>query len=194
PPPGRGDSVHPRWGGLWPPPRLPPWFLAEVGVAATAASPTPAAAFFFPIGLFLGPPRAVTVNPQRGPTESMGRGYTVKPGKAWTRTRSRDEDSEPSKASTGSRSRDDDSKPSKASTRTSSKDDDSKRSGSGKGAKSATKAEANANSSHGGRQTQRRWSVEHEPSGSKNSGHASNSVQRAGTGAGANSDTEGASL
>jgi len=124
----------------------------------------------------------------------MGRGYTVKPGKAWTRTRSRDEDSEPSKASTGSRSRDDDSKPSKASTRTSSKDDDSKRSGSGKGAKSATKAEANANSSHGGRQTQRRWSVEHEPSGSKNSGHASNSVQRAGTGAGANSDTEGASL
>ena len=184
--------------------------FAAVTVAATAASPTPAAAFFFPIGLFLGPPRAVTVNPQRGPTESMGRGYTVKPGKAWTRTRSRDEDSEPSKASTGSRSRDDDSKPSKASTRTSSKDDDSKpskastktsskdddgkRSGSGKGAKSATKAEANANSSHGGRQTQRRWSVEHEPSGSKNSGHASNSVQRAGTGAGANSDTEGASL
>ena len=183
--------------------------FAAVTLAATAASPSPAAAFF-PIGLFLGPPRAVTVNPHRGPTESMGRGYTVKPGKAWTRTRSRDEDSEPSKASTGTRSRDEDSKPSKASTRTSSKDDDSKpsktstrtsskdddgkRSGSGKGAKSAAKAEANANSGHGGRQTQRRWNVEHETAASKNSGRASTSVQRAGSSGGANSDTEEASL
>ena len=120
--------------------------FAAVTLAATAASPSPAAAFFFPIGLFLGPPRAVTVNPHRGP-------YTVKPGKTWTGTRSRDEDS----------------KPGKVSTRTSSKDDESKWSSkSGKGAKSATKAEANANSGHGGRQTQRRWSVEHdEPSASK---------------------------
>src|SRR5215831_2912434 len=175
--------------------------FAAVTLAATAASPSPAAAFFFPIPLMLGPPRAVTVNPHRGPTESMGRGY-----KAWTgtrsrdeegskpRTRSRDDDSKPSKTSTRTRSKDDDSKPSKASTKTSSKDDDGKRSGSGKGAKSATKAEATANSSHGGRQTERRWSVEHEPSASKSSGHASASVQRAGSSAGANSDTEGASL
>src|SRR5215471_9131225 len=182
--------------------------FAAVTLAATAASPSPAAAFFFPIGLFLGQPPAMTFH--RGPTESMGRGYTVKPGKAWTGTRSRDEDSEPSKSSTRTRSRDEDSKPSKASTRTSSKDDDSKpskastktsskdedgkwSSKSGKGAKSATKAEANANSGHGGRQTQRRWSVEHEPSASKSSGHASTSVQ-AGSSAGASSDTEGASL
>jgi hypothetical protein len=172
--------------------------FAAVTLAATAASPSPAAAFFFPIGLFLGQPRAMTFH--KGPTESMGRGY-----KTWTgtrsrdeedskprtrsrdeedskpRTRSRDEDSKPSKASTRTRSRDEDSKPSKVSTRTSSKDDDSKWSSkSGKGAKSATKAEANANSGHGGRQTQRRWSVEHdEPSASKT---------------GANSDKEGASL
>jgi hypothetical protein len=175
--------------------------FAAVTLAATAASPSPAAAFF-PIGLFLGPPRAMTFH--RGPTESMGRGY-----KAWTgtrsrdeedskpRTRSRDEDSKPSKASTRTRSRDEeDSKPSKASTRTSSKEDDGKRSsGSGKGAKSATKAEANANSGHGGRQMQRRWSVEHdEPSASKSSGRASTSVQRAGPSAGENSDTRGASV
>jgi len=140
--------------------------FAAVTVAATAASPTPAAAFFFPIGLFLGPPRAVTVNPHKGPTESMGRGY-----KAWTGTRSRDE--EDSKPRT--RSRDDDSKPSKASTRTSSKDDDGKSSSkSGKGPKSATK-EANA---------KQRRSVEHEAAASKGSG---TSVQRA-------SDTEEASL
>jgi hypothetical protein len=147
--------------------------FAAVTLAATAASPSPAAAFF-PIGLFLGPPRAMTFH--RGPTESMGRGY-----KAWTGTRSRDEE---------------DSKPSKASTRTSSKEDDGKRSsGSGKGAKSATKAEANANSGHGGRQMQRRWSVEHdEPSASKSSGRASTSVQRAGPSAGENSDTRGASV
>jgi len=164
--------------------------FAAVTLAATAASPSPAAAFF-PIGLFLGGPRVMTFNSHRGPTESMGRGYSVKPGKVWTRTRSRDEDSEPSKgstgtrsrdedskpskASTGNRSRDEDSKPSKASTRTSSKDDDGKRSGSGKGAKSATKAQANANSAHGGRQTQRRWNVEHETAASKNSGRASTS-------------------
>jgi len=166
--------------------------FAAVTLAATVASSSPAAAFFFPIGLFLGPPRAMTFH--RGPTESMGRGYTVKPGKAWTGTRSRDEDSEPSKSSTRTRSRDEDSKPSKASTRTSSKDDDGKRSGSGKGAKSAAKAEANANSGHGGRQTQRRWSVEHEPSASKSTGHASTSVHGAGSSGGANSDTEGASL
>jgi hypothetical protein len=158
--------------------------FAAVTLAATAASPSPAAAFF-PIGLFLGPPRAMTFH--RGPTESMGRGY-----KAWTGTRSRDE--EDSKPRT--RSRDEDSKPSKASTRTSSKEDDGKRSsGSGKGAKSATKAEANANSGHGGRQMQRRWSVEHdEPSASKSSGRASTSVQRAGPSAGENSDTRGASV
>src|SRR5262245_58285944 len=153
--------------------------FAAVTVAATAASPTPAAAFFFPIGLMLGGPRVMTVNPDRGPTGSTGRVYTVKPG---TGTRSRDEDSKPSKASTGTRSRDEDSKPSKASTRTSSKDDDGKWSSkSGKGAKSATKAEANANSGHGGRQTQRRWSVEQEPAASKSSSRA-------------NSDTEGTSL
>jgi hypothetical protein len=188
--------------------------FAAVTLAATAASPSPAAAFFFPIGLFLGQPRAMTFH--KGPTESMGRGY-----KTWTgtrsrdeedskprtrsrdeedskpRTRSRDEDSKPSKASTRTRSRDEeDSKPSKASTRTSSKEDDGKRSsGSGKGAKSATKAEANANSGHGGRQMQRRWSVEHdEPSASKSSGRASTSVQRAGPSAGENSDTRGASV
>jgi len=50
--------------------------FAAVTLAATAASPSPAAAFFFPIGLVLGGPRAMTVNPHRGPTESMGRGYT----------------------------------------------------------------------------------------------------------------------
>jgi hypothetical protein len=155
--------------------------FAAVTLAATAGSPSPAGAFFFPIPLLLGQPRAVTVNPSRGP-DSTGRAYTVKPGKASTGTRSRDEDSKPSKASTGTRSRDEDSKPSKASTGTKSKDDDGKRSsGSGKGAKSATKAEANANSGHGGRQTQRRWSVEHEPAASKSSGRAS-----------ANSDTTGA--
>src|SRR6201997_4979378 len=92
--------------------------FAAVTLAATAASPSPAAAFF-PIGLFLGPPRAMTFH--RGPTESMGRGY-----KAWTGTRSRDEedskprtrsrDEEDSKPRT--RSWDEDSKPSKASTRT----------------------------------------------------------------------------
>src|SRR5215471_10599924 len=127
--------------------------FAAVTLAATAASPSPAAAFFFPIGLVLGGPRAMTVNPHRGPTESMGRGYT----------RSRDE--EDSKPRT--RSRDEDSKPSKASTRTSSKDDDGKSSSkSGKGAKSATK-EANA---------KQRRSVEHEAAASKGSG---TSVQRA---------------
>src|SRR5215471_12403437 len=126
--------------------------FAAVTLAVTAASPSPAAAFFFPIGLVLGGPRAMTVNPHRGPTESMGRGYT----------RSRDEeDSKPR-----IRSRDEDSKPSKASTKTSSKDDDGKRSGSGKGAKSATK-EANA---------KQRRSVEHEAAASKGSG---TSVQRA---------------
>jgi hypothetical protein len=167
--------------------------FAAVTLAATAACPSPAEAFFFPIGLLLGGPRAVTVNPSRGPTDSVGRIYTAKPGKASTGTRSRDEDSKPSKASTGTRSRDEDSKPSKASTGTRSRDEDSKwSSGSGKGAKSATKAEANANSGHGGRQTQRRWSVEHEPAAS--SGRASTSVQRAGSSAGAKSDTQGASL
>ena len=183
------------------PTRTTALIFAAVTLAATAASPSPAAAFFFPIPLMLGPPRAVTVNPHKGPTESMGRGY-----KAWTgtrsrdeddskpRTRSRDDDSKPSKASTRTSSKDDDSKPSKASTKTSSKDDDGKRSGSGKGAKSAAKAEANANSGHGGRQTQRRWSVEHEPSASKSTGHASTSVHGAGSSGGANSDTEGASL
>ena len=147
--------------------------FAAVTLAATAASPSPAAAFFFPIGLVLGAAaNATTVNPHRGPTESMGRGYTVKPGNG---TRSRDEDSKPGKASTGTRSRDEDSKPSKASTRTSSKDDDGKSSSkSGKGAKSATK-EANA---------KQRRSVEHEAAASKGSG---TSVQRA-------SDTEEASL
>src|SRR5262245_35126274 len=162
--------------------------FAAVTVAATAASPTPAAAFFFPIGLFLGGPRAMTVNPHRGPTESMGRGYTRSRDEEGSkpRTKSRDEDSKPSKTSTRTSSKDDDSKPSKASTKTSSKDDDGKRSGSGKGAKSATKAEANANSGHGGRQTPR-----HEAAASKGSG---TSVQRAGSSAGANSDTEGASL
>jgi len=139
--------------------------FAAVTLAATAASPSPAAAFFFPIGLVLGGPRAMTVNPHRGPTESMGRGYT----------RSRDEDSKPSKASTRTSSKDDDSKPGKASTRTSSKDDDGKSSSkSGKGPKSATK-EANA---------KQRRSVEHEGAASKGSG---TSVQRA-------SDTEEASL
>jgi hypothetical protein len=168
--------------------------FAAVTLAATAAGPSPAEAFFFPIGLFLGRPHAITVNPSRGPTESMGREYTVKPGKASTGTRSRDEDNKPSKASTGTRSRDEDNKPSKAST-SRSKDDDGKwSSGSGKGAKSATKAEANANSGHGGRQTQRRWSVEHEPAASKSSGGASTSVQRAGSSADANSDTQGKSL
>lgn len=174
--------------------------FAAVTLAATAASPSPAAAFFFPIGMFLGPPRAMTFH--RGPTESMGRGY-----KAWTgtrsrdeedskpRTRSRDEDSKSSKASTGTRTRDEDSKPSKASAGTRSKEDEGKRSsGSGKGAKSAAKAEANANSGHGGRQTQRRWSVEHEATASKSSGRASTSVQRAGPSAGENSDTRGASV
>ncbi len=131
--------------------------FAAVTLAATAASPSPAEAFFFPIGLLVGGPRAVTVNPSRGPTDSVGRIYTAKPGKASTGTRSRDEDSKPSKASTGTRSRDEDSKWS---------------SGSGKGAKSATKAEANANSGR----------------------RASTSVQRAGSGAGAKSDTQGASL
>jgi len=162
--------------------------FAAVTLAATAASPSPAAAFFFPIGLMLGAPRAVTVNPHRGPTESMGRGYTRSRDEedSKPRTRSRDEDSKSSKASTRTSSKGDDGKPSKASTKTSSKDDDGKWSSkSGKGAKSATKAEANANSGHGGRQTQRRWSVEHEPSASKSSGRAS---------AGANSDTEETSL
>jgi hypothetical protein len=152
------------------PTRTTALIFAAVTLAATAASPSPAAAFFFPIPLMLGPPRAVTVNPHRGPTESMGRGY-----KAWTGTRSRDDDSKPSKASTRTSSKDDDSKPSKASTRTSSKDDDGKGSSkSGKGAKSATK-EANA---------KQRRSVDHEAAASKGSG---TSVQRA-------SDTEGASL
>ena len=153
--------------------------FAAVTLAATAAGPSPAEAFFFPIPLFVGRPHAVTVNPSRGPTERMGRVYTVKPDKASTGARSRDEDNKPRKASTGTRSKDDDGKSS---------------SGSGKGAKSATKAEANANSGHGGRQTQRRWSVEHEPATSKSSGHASTSVQRAGSSAGANSDTQGGSL
>jgi len=151
--------------------------FAAVTLAATAASPSPAAAFFFPIGLVLGGPRAMTVNPHRGPTESMGRGYTRSRDEedSKPRTRSRDEDSKPSKASTRTRSRDEDSKPSKASTRTSSKDDDGKSSSkSGKGAKSATK-EANA---------KQRRSVEHEAAASKGSG---TSVQRA-------SDTEEASL
>src|SRR5215831_16431889 len=61
--------------------------FAAVTLAATAAGPSPAAAFFFPIPLMLGPPRAVTVNPHRGPTESMGRGC-----KASTRTSSKDDD------------------------------------------------------------------------------------------------------
>jgi DUF971 family protein len=157
--------------------------FSAVTLAATAASPSPAGAFFFPIPLLLGlgQPPAVTVNPGRGPADGMGRVYTVKPGKASTGTRSRDEDSKPSKASTGTRSRDEDSKPSKASTGTRSRDDDGKSSsGSGKGAKSATKAEANANSGHGGRQTQRR-SAEREPAASKSSGRVSTSVQRAGS-------------
>jgi len=150
--------------------------FAAVTLAATAASPSPAAAFFFPIGLVLGGPRAMTVNPHRGPTESMGRGYTrSRDEDSKPRTRSRDEDSKPSKASTRTSSKDDDSKPSKASTRTSSKDDDGKSSSkSGKGPKSATK-EANA---------KQRRSVEHEAAASKGSG---TSVQRA-------SDTEEASL
>src|SRR5262245_25945042 len=158
--------------------------FAAVTLAATAANPSPAAAFFFPLPFLLGPPRAMTINPHRGPTDSMDRGYTVKPGKAWTGTGSRDEDS----------------KSSKASTKTSSKGEDGKSSGSGKGAKSATKAEANANAGHGGRQgaksatkaeanassghggqqTQRRRSVEHEPSKS--------------SGPDANSETQGTSL
>ena len=171
--------------------------FAAVTLAATAASPSPAAAFFpIPIGLFLGQPHAMTFH--RGPTESMGRGYMGRGYKAWTgtrsrdeedskpRTRSRDEDSKPSKSSTRTSAKDDDGKPSKSSTRPSSKDDDSKWSSkSGKGAKSAAKAEANANSGHGGRQTQRRWSVEHEATASKSSGRAST---------GENSDTRGASV
>src|SRR5262245_42274729 len=177
----RCESVHAPMEVSMRPPRTTALVFAAVTLAATAASPSPAAAFFFPIGLMLGGPRVMTVNPDRGPTGSTGRVYTVKPGKEWTGTRSRDEDSKPSKASTKTRSKDDDGKSSKASTKTSSKDDDGKSSGSGKRAKSATKAEANANSGHGGRQTQRRWTVEHEPTGSKSS-------------AGANSDTEGASL
>ena len=159
------------------PTRTTALIFAAVTLAATAASPSPAAAFFFPIGLFLGGPRAMTVNPHRGPTESMGRGYTRSRDEedSKPRTRSRDEDSKPSKASTRTRSRDEDSKPSKASTRTSSKDDDGKSSSkSGKGAKSATK-EANA---------KQRRSVDHEAAASKGSG---TSVQRA-------SDTEEASL
>jgi len=169
--------------------------FAAVTLAATAANPSPAAAFFFPLPFLLGPPRAMTINPHRGPTDSMDRGYTVKPGKAWTGTGSRDEDSKsskastrtgskdddgkPSKASTKTSSKGDDGKPSKASTKTSSKGDDGKSSGSGKGAKSATK-EANASSGHGGQQTQRRRSVEHEPSKS--------------SGPDANSETQGTSL
>ena len=174
------------------PTRTTALIFAAVTLAATAASPSPAAAFFFPIGLFLGGPRAMTVNPHRGPTWTGTRSRDEEDSKP--RTRSRDEDSKPSKTSTRTSSKDDDSKPSKASTKTSSKDDDGKRSGSGKGAKSAAKAEANANSGHGGRQTQRRWSVEHEPSASKSTGHASTSVHGAGSSGGANSDTEGASL
>ena len=159
------------------PTRTTALIFAAVTLAATAASPSPAAAFFFPIGLFLGGPRAMTVNPHRGPTWTGTRSRDEEDSKP--RTRSRDEDSKPSKTSTRTSSKDDDSKPSKASTKTSSKDDDGKRSGSGKGAKSATKVEANANSGHGGRQTPR-----HEAAASKGSG---TSVQRA-------SDTEEASL
>src|SRR5262245_33590031 len=170
-------SVHAPMEVSMRPTRTTALVFAAMTVAATAASPTPAAAFFFPIGLMLGGPRVMTVNPDRGPTGSTGRVYTVKPG---TGTRSRDEDSKPSKASTGTRSRDEDSKPSKASTRTSSKDDDGKGSSkSGKGAKSATKAEANANSGHGGRQTQRRLSVEHEPAASKSSSRANSDTEKA---------------
>ena len=155
------------------PTRTTALIFAAVTLAATAASPSPAAAFFFPIGLFLGGPRAMTVNPHRGPTWTGTRSRDEEDSKP--RTRSRDEDSKPSKASTRTRSRDEDSKPSKASTRTSSKDDDGKSSSkSGKGAKSATK-EANA---------KQRRSVEHEAAASKGSG---TSVQRA-------SDTEEASL
>src|SRR5215469_12543273 len=90
--------------------------FAAVTLAATAAIPSPAAAFFFPIGLVLGGPRAMTVNPHRGPTESMGRGYTRSRDEedSKPRTRSRDDDSKPSKASTRTRSRDEDDKPSKA--------------------------------------------------------------------------------
>src|SRR5215831_5826558 len=184
--PGRCESVHAPMEVPMRPTRATALMFAAVTLAATAGSPSPAAAFFFPIPLMLGSPRAVTVNPSRDPTGSTGRVYTVKPGKASTETRSRDEDSKSSKASTRTSSKGDDGKPSKASTRTSSKDDDGKSSSkSGKGAKSATKAEANANSGQGGRQTQRRWSVEHEPAASKSSGRAS---------AGANSGTEGASL
>src|SRR5215813_12571471 len=168
--PGRCESDHAPMEVSMRPTRTTALIFAAVTLAATAGSPSPAAAFFFPIPLMLGSPRAVTVNPSRDPTGSTGRVYTVKPGKASTETRSRDEDS----------------KSSKASTRTSSKDDDGKSSSkSGKGAKSATKAEANANSGQGGRQTQRRWSVEQEPATSKSSGRAS---------AGANSGTEGPSL
>src|SRR5262245_55759370 len=180
--PCRCESVHAPMEVSMRPTRTTALVFAAVTVAATAASPTPAAAFFFPIGLMLGGPRVMTVNPDRGPTGSTGRVYTVKPGKAsTTETRSRDEDRKSSKASTRTSSKGDDGKPSKASTKTSSKDDDGKSSGAGKRAKSAMKAEANANSGHGGRQTQRRWTVEHEPTASKSS-------------AGANSDTEGASL
>src|SRR5262245_18610448 len=94
----RCESVHAPMEVPMRPPRTTALVFAAVTLAATAASPSPAAAFFFPIGLILGGPRVMTVNPDRGPTGSTGRVYTVKPA---TGTRSRDEDSKPSKASTG---------------------------------------------------------------------------------------------
>src|SRR5262249_56053502 len=74
--------------------------FAAVTLAATAAGPSPAEAFFFPIPLFVGRQHAVTVNPSRGPTERMGRVYTVKPDKASTGARSRDEANKPRNAPT----------------------------------------------------------------------------------------------
>ena len=59
--------------------------FAAVTLAATAASPSPAGAFFFPIGLLLGQPRAVTVNPSRGPTDSMGRNLYRQAGQSLDR-------------------------------------------------------------------------------------------------------------
>ena len=156
------------------PTRITALVLAAVTLAA---SPSPAEAFFFPLPLFPGRPPTVAVNPSKGPIDNMGRGNVIKSGKASTGIRSTEEDSKPSRASTGTRS----------------KDDDNWSSRSGKRAKSGMKDEANANSGHGGRQTPRRWSVEHDPPASKSSGRASTSVQRAGSG-GANSDTQGKSF
>src|SRR5215475_11873098 len=90
--PSRCESVHAPMEVPMRPTRATALMFAAVTLAATAGSPSPAAAFFFPIPLMLGSPRAVTVNPSRHPTGSTGRVYTVKPGKASTETRSRDED------------------------------------------------------------------------------------------------------